>query len=228
MIVFGGNNGASSFNDVWALALSDFTWTMLSPAVTPLNPRFRHSAIYDPLRDRMVVFGGWDGTERNDAWQFSLSGTPEWTQLAPGGLFPAPRVAHGGVYSRVRDGMITFGGSFGGIERNDTWALLWGSPAAGVVEPVVPPGIALAITRVRPNPGARHVIVAFALPNSEPAQLEVFDIAGRLVLSHDVGSLGPGSHEVDLSANRQLPVGVYSIRLSQRGRHAVGRTVITR
>ena len=42
------------------------------------------TAIYDPVRDRMVVFGGWDGSYRNDVWVLSLSGTPAWSELSPG------------------------------------------------------------------------------------------------------------------------------------------------
>ena len=36
-----------------------------------ITPRYYHSAIYDPMRDRMVVFGGDDGAYsgwRNDVW----------------------------------------------------------------------------------------------------------------------------------------------------------------
>ena len=49
-------------NDVWALSLSGSpTWAQLAPAGTPPGAWYGHSAIYDPARDRMVVFGGNDG-----------------------------------------------------------------------------------------------------------------------------------------------------------------------
>ena len=51
-----------------------------------------HTAIYDPVRDRMVVFGGYDGNgNRNDVWALSLSGSPAWSELTPAGSLPSAR-----------------------------------------------------------------------------------------------------------------------------------------
>jgi hypothetical protein len=52
--------------------------------------RERHTAIYDPVRDRMLVFGGCDASlaPLNDVWALSLAGTPVWTHLAPSGTPP--------------------------------------------------------------------------------------------------------------------------------------------
>lgn len=41
--------------------------------------------IYDSMRDRMVIFGGDDGSyfgEVNDVWALSLAGAPSWSALA--------------------------------------------------------------------------------------------------------------------------------------------------
>ena len=73
-----------------------------------------HSAIYDPVRDRMVVFGGSAvrASNFNDVWALSLAGTPAWTQLTPIGhaaeraavpqrdLRPGAR-PHGGLRGRT-------------------------------------------------------------------------------------------------------------------------------
>ena len=89
MVVFGGVDSTARYlNDVWALSLAGTpAWTQLTPAGTPPSARSDHSAIYDPVRDRMVVFGGiLDGVRyRNDVWALSLAGTPAWTQLTPAG-----------------------------------------------------------------------------------------------------------------------------------------------
>lgn len=45
-------------------------------AGVPPSQRFGHTAIFDPARDRMVVFGGWDGASLNDVWALSLAGEP--------------------------------------------------------------------------------------------------------------------------------------------------------
>ena len=60
MIVFGGVVGGTRLGDVWALTLGDApSWTQLTPSGTSPSARYGHSAIYDPVRDRMVVFSGY-------------------------------------------------------------------------------------------------------------------------------------------------------------------------
>jgi hypothetical protein len=129
MIVFGGGNGSGVFGDVWALSLSGSpAWTQLAPAGTPPSPRADHSAIYDPIRQRMVVFGGCDFSGGfQDVWVLSLAGTPEWTELAPAGTPPSARCGHVAVYDPVRDRMVVFGGNdLLGFPAAGTWALSLG------------------------------------------------------------------------------------------------------
>ena len=138
MVVFGGHDGTNARNDVWALSLAGTpTWTALTPSGTPPSARSSASAIYDPVRDRMVVFGGHDGTNaRNDVWALSLAGTPAWTQLAPTGTPPSARRDHTAIYDPVRDRMIVFGGFDGSAYHNDVWALsLAGATAWAALAP---------------------------------------------------------------------------------------------
>jgi len=133
MVVFGGcAYPGQPFNEVWALSLSGGpAWTRLTPAGTPPSPRWSHSAIYDPLRDQMVVFGGSDSSGyRNDAWSLSLSGTPTWRALAPTGALPGARCAQSAIYDPLRDRMVVFGGTNGSLSYfGDVWALsLAGTP----------------------------------------------------------------------------------------------------
>src|SRR5262245_63283536 len=90
MVVFGGSDGTSRLNDVWALSLAGSpAWSALSPAGSPPSARGGHTAIYDPVRDRVVEFGGYDGTSRIDGWGLLLLGRPAWSGLAPAGSRPA-------------------------------------------------------------------------------------------------------------------------------------------
>jgi hypothetical protein len=73
-----------------------------------------------------------------------------------------------------------------------------------------------------PNPALHELNVSFSLPNSNPARLELLDASGRRVLTNEVGSLGPGRHMVKLGAAREVPAGIYWIRLTQDG-HALTR-----
>jgi hypothetical protein len=135
MVVFGGFD-LSLHNDVWALGLAGTpAWAQLLPGGAPPSPRFAHAAIYDPLRDRMVVFGGDDGSFRNDVWALGLAGTPAWAQLTPGGTPPSGRYGHTAIYDPVRDRMVVFAGS-DGSHRNDVWALsLAATPAWAQLAP---------------------------------------------------------------------------------------------
>jgi hypothetical protein len=68
----------------------------------------------------------------------------------------------------------------------------------------------------------------FALPDAAPAILELFDVAGRRLWSRDVGSLGPGEHEVRLGDGAWFPPGLYLTRLTQGDHMATARVAIVR
>jgi hypothetical protein len=128
MIVFDGGNGSLIFGEVWALSLSGTpAWTLLAPSGAPPSARNVSSAIYDPVRDRMVVFGGYDGAQMlNDVWTLSLSDSPAWTQLIPTSTPPSARTWSGVVYDAARDAMVVFGGNSGAGYLNDVWELSLG------------------------------------------------------------------------------------------------------
>src|SRR5207247_9698816 len=69
-----------------------------------------NAAIYDPVRDRMVVVGGNTGTNNNDVWALSLAGSPAWTYTTLSRASPPARFAHTAIYDPVRDRMVVFGG----------------------------------------------------------------------------------------------------------------------
>ncbi len=129
ILVFGGRDNVNSFGDVWALTLSGTpTWTQLAPLGSLPSGRFGQDAIYDPVRDRMILFGGYDGAFKNDLWELSLAGSPTWTQLSPVGSAPSPRDFSTSIYDPVGDRLVLFGGN-SGSPRSDTWSLsLAGTP----------------------------------------------------------------------------------------------------
>src|SRR5688572_20925777 len=48
-------------------------WSALSPAGSSPSARYYHAVIHDPVRDRMVVFGGWNGISYgSNVWALSL------------------------------------------------------------------------------------------------------------------------------------------------------------
>jgi len=216
MLVFGGFAGSLK-NDVWALSLSGSqAWQQLAtttPAGTSLAPRQETSLVYDPVRDRMVVFGGLSPSLLNDTWALQFSGPNLWTQLAPSGTIPQGRSGHDAVYDALRDRMLAYGGAgqFGGL--SEIWELSWrAGPTTSVGAPRAP-GFSLA--GVLPNPATRaQFSVSFSLPDNAPARLDLLDLAGRRIWSRDVGALGAGSHVVAVPSVRRPP-GVYMVRLTR-------------
>jgi subtilisin family serine protease len=85
-----------------------------------------------------------------------------------------------------------------------------------------------ALAGVRPNPAAQQFTVAFSLPDASPARLEVLDLAGRRIVTRDVGALGPGNHVVRVAGGRALAPGVYLVRLTRGSRSFVARGVFIR
>jgi hypothetical protein len=208
MIVFGGSDGGGYRNDVWALSLvaGSETWTQLAPSGAPPSTRRSHSAIYDPVNQRMIVFSGYTAT--NDVWALSLNGAPAWQELTPSGGDPSERQGHSAVYDAAGQRMIVFGGDDGSSFLNDVWALsLGGSPAWSQIVPV---GVA---------PSARRF--QYAALDSATRVMSIFGGEGVAGLSSEVWSLslndpsqwfattpasnaGPGSRSVAMGPGRDV------------------------
>ena len=132
----GGGSISSYFSDVWLLSLATNTWSQaVIPGPAP-GPREGHGAMVDPLRRRMLVFGGHAEDAgrvfRNDSWALSLDDRMGWTELEAGGPLPGARSAFGIVYDPVRRRMLVHGGlnEQSGVEPDNLWALaLDGTPA---------------------------------------------------------------------------------------------------
>ena len=120
MIVFGGSS-MGTLDDTWALSLADpHVWTELATTGTPPSPRADHAAVHDPMRDRMIVFGG-DST--NETWELALDGSLQWSPVATTGGPPPGRLSHTAIHDPLRDRMIVFGGAEPTSLLNDVWAL---------------------------------------------------------------------------------------------------------
>ena len=229
MVVFGGYNGTEYVNDVWALELAGSPeWTQLAPLGTRTpSARGLHTAIYDPVRDRMVVFGGFaSGDDLNDVWALELAGSSAWTQMAPLGTPPSAREAHTAIYDPVRDRMVAFGG-FGMGPLNDVWDLTWGTPVSVPPEAV---NDALSLASAFPNPSRSDIAIAFTLPRAGAATLRVYDVSGRLVRTLVEGTLSGGSHLVhwdrQLSSGKLAPSGSYFYELRVDGKKQARRIVL--
>lgn len=130
LIVFGGCSGscAPALNDVWALSNANGqggtpAWTELSPAGGPPSARVNSAVVYDQTLNRLVLFGGQDGSANpcstfSDVWALSgangLSGSPAWTKLSTfteSGAGPAGQYGPAAAYDPTTQVMTLFGGT---------------------------------------------------------------------------------------------------------------------
>src|SRR5262249_59658161 len=100
VVVYGGMASGNPLGDVWELTLAGTpTWAPLTPSGTPPAARRGPAAVYDMAGDRLLVFGGYDGSAiLDDLWELSFAGSSQWPPLAPNGGPPPGRYYHSMVY----------------------------------------------------------------------------------------------------------------------------------
>ena len=86
-------------------------------------------------------------------------------------------------------------------------------------------GLALACSG--PNPArSGNVRVRFTLPGPGTARLEWFNVAGRRLVAREVGTLGPGTHDVALRIDGPRAAGLGFVRLTRAGEVRTARVVL--
>jgi hypothetical protein len=223
MLVYGGTAVTPPEGDngrTWALSLSGTpTWSVIAESTSPELNRSWHTAIYDPVRDRMVVYGGSSGYESDlsQAWALSLIGTPTWHRLAsiaPPFLTP---YGHTAVYDPVADRMIVSEGYNGNL-LDTHWVLTWGEPTTSV-----PAGgrMQSLTLRARSNPAWGPIEVEFTLVGATTARIDLLDVSGRVLERRPLTQTDVSGGRAAFNPRNPLRPGVYFVRL-QQGAHAAG------
>jgi len=109
-------------------SISAQQWSQSGPL-----PRAYHTAVWDAVTNKMIVFGGdtntlsGPGVNQNDVWWLNNPGSVgvSWTKPQITGTKPAARSGPGTVYDPSSDRMIVFGGALGQASpcASDVWAL---------------------------------------------------------------------------------------------------------
>jgi len=98
----------------------------------------------------------------------------------------------------------------------------------GVVWMEMPEVAAFSLRGPLTNPSPGAFAVEFSLGSPGPVRVELFDAAGRLEESVELGGLGAGTHTVRLGAARALDAGLHFIRLHAHGRSRSAKAVVVR
>jgi len=126
-IMFGGQG---RYNDTWEYDYDTNTWSNRTPIYDSgiLWPRDTHGMTYDPIADKVILFGGYadygpSNDESNDTWAYDYSDNT-WYNRSPtysGGTMEI-RDDLRLVYDSNSDRTLLFGGGdFENIALNDTW-----------------------------------------------------------------------------------------------------------
>ncbi|MBE7491760.1 MAG: choice-of-anchor D domain-containing protein [Planctomycetes bacterium] len=86
-VLFGGL-GTTNYNDVWIFDFAAPGWVQHLPGLSP-DVRQGHGAIYDAVRQRMVIFAGRNSLKGlNDVWALDLNPAGAWTNISQVGGTP--------------------------------------------------------------------------------------------------------------------------------------------
>ncbi len=124
LLLFGGRTLSARVADTWAYDHGG--WRQLAPAHAP-SPRSAAGLAADTSRGRLVLFGGYDGSYRNDTWEWDGS---DWLLRQPVGSPPAPRAFAVMAYDAARATTWLVGGAAGPTMQRDAWRLGAVQPAA--------------------------------------------------------------------------------------------------
>jgi hypothetical protein len=205
MVVFAGyDNAGASKNDVWALGFGGPTPTLVSLVwARPFTDRVEIAWQVDASA---VASAAVERREETSAWQTQAT-------VAPDGVGRVSIVDRAVLPGTRYDYRLGFDRAGGRSYSAETWV-------------DVPAAAAFALLGGRPNPSSGRLSAWFTLPGAGPAQLELLDVSGRRIVAREVGSLGAGAHNVDLTPQRPLAPGVYLLRLTREGRTATARAAV--
>jgi hypothetical protein len=139
MVIFGGRNQDSTYDDIniheiWTLDLDPRSpafekWQNLTVKEKHAPGRSDHVAVFDSLKNRMIIYGGWDKDEKEyfgDTWAFYFAAPPDtmgrWQQIKTKNSHPPKRRHAVGVYDAARNWFVICGGFGEEGYLNDVWA----------------------------------------------------------------------------------------------------------
>ncbi len=148
VLLFGGSDNVDAFSDTWVFTNGDWEQRATGAAPHP-SARLNTRMAYDPLRHRVVLFGGQamgpdDAINLQDTWEWD--GT-SWREVAVTGALPPARGHHAMVFDPIRQRVMLLGGcqNFAPIPKGSSLADQWEWDGAQWTQ----------VTPMGPRPGRR-------------------------------------------------------------------------
>jgi N-acetylneuraminic acid mutarotase len=162
IIMFGGITFATldqqdTFNGTWSYDLDSNTWANMTPLLSP-SERYGMSAVYDPVSDRVLTFGG-VGIETDpvptevlydDMWEYDYNAN-SWSEVNQLTRPPARVFAHMAIDPLTRVIVLFGGGGHGELgelmTHGDTWSVQLGTPIPEFQTVILPAaGVIVTVT----------------------------------------------------------------------------------
>ncbi len=117
VMLFGGYDGKSKFDDTWLYDLSDNKWVLRKPATKP-TARMDHAMAAFASDDKVLLFGGDTGSLNGDTWVYDFS-DDKWVNQNPK-VKPRARKFHSMATITKTDKVLLYGG-WDGKDNDETW-----------------------------------------------------------------------------------------------------------
>lgn len=130
VIIFGGGTESETYgtDETWSFDFGNNTWMDMTSTIRP-PPRIQHQISYDPIHDRVILFGGRGPVNHkmvslDDTWTYDYD-TNTWKNMSPL-MIPTGLSQFAMAYDSQSQAVILFGGissgNNGNIIMNDTWS----------------------------------------------------------------------------------------------------------
>lgn len=120
--LFGGRDGGSYYQDLYKLdpaGVSGWTFSLLAPVTKPATRAYMNGLTYDPVRDELVLAGGYNGSIHNDTYTYPFT-TANWVLKSPAHAVTARASGHQ-VWDSVRSVTVLIAGDTATTLLMDTW-----------------------------------------------------------------------------------------------------------
>ena len=166
IIMFGGQSRTSYLNDTWTF--DGINWTRVQSRISP-SPRTNCQMAYDVVTQKVVLFGGYNGTYLGDTWLWD-GATSQWTEATPA---HSPVAVTGPMLFTDPNGRVdTFGGFDGRFYQLTMWQ--WNGSDWTRLSPATVP-YARSSAAVGMNPTTGEVVLFGGLADVNPINTWTYD-----------------------------------------------------